>query len=504
MNDALSPNLRLIGRYAVLRELRRDRSSVTYIGMDPVMHREVVLKAVQLPAPATIPESNESEIAPLEAAFVRQAQAAGKLHHPHIVTVFDAGRVHNVAYLAIERVAGRSLAELLASGWRPEFVHCASVAARVADAIEHAHVNGLAHGHLGPQHVLLQADGSPKVEGFGGWIDGGSAGEDALVRTEKLLPYFQNELTEEARHRDVRSVAAVLHMMLTGKAPQLEADDKTAKSVLRLRPDTPNELARIVDDTLALEHPAGHRTAGDLRDGLTAFLWNERKSHVPPGTIGIPLAAPPMNTAQVDPQTSQYLPSRPATVAALRPPTRQVIEPESPGPPKRDERPATQEPPALAEPEPVVRTPEPSLAVAGSEFSQLAWHRTVEWVRGHRTAVAAVGGLIAFGVVLGVLLAQFAGRPSGAGLAGAMPAVTKVAEPPVFPPGAQGVVTFDIAPWGEVLVDNKPAGVAPPLAELKLSAGRHTIEIRHGELPAVAATVDVDPAKPMRIRHRFQ
>jgi serine/threonine-protein kinase len=147
---------------------------------------------------------------------VRQAQAAGKLHHPHIVTVFDAGRVHNIAYLAIERVAGRSLAELLAGGWRPEFVHCASIAARVADAIEHAHVNGLAHGHLGPQHVLLQADGSPKVEGFGGWIDSGSAGEDALVRTEKLLPYFQNELTEEARQRDVRAVAALLHMMLTG------------------------------------------------------------------------------------------------------------------------------------------------------------------------------------------------------------------------------------------------------------------------------------------------
>ncbi len=78
MNDALSPNLRLIGRYAVLRELRRDRSSVTYIGMDPVMHREVVLKAVQLPAPATIPDSNESEIAPLEAAFVRHTRTSSR------------------------------------------------------------------------------------------------------------------------------------------------------------------------------------------------------------------------------------------------------------------------------------------------------------------------------------------------------------------------------------------------------------------------------------------
>ena len=521
MNDALSPNLRLIGRYAVLRELRRDRSSVTYIGMDPVMHREVILKAVQLPAPATIPDSNESQIAPLEAAFVRQAQAAGKLHHPHIVTVFDAGRVHNVAYLAIERVAGRSLAELLAGGWRPELVHCASIAARVADAIEHAHVNGLAHGHLGPQHVLLQGDGAPKVEGFGGWIDSGAAGEDALVRTEKLLPYFQNELTEEARQHDVRSVAAVLHMMLSGKAPQFENDGQTSKSVLRLRADTPTELARIVDDTLAPEHPTGHRTAGDLRDALTAFLWNERKSHVPPGTIGIPLAAPPVRALvdpdPEDPEATLFLPprpstqTRPATVATLRPATRQVIAPDplpipAPATTSADQPVPTSEAPTL--PGLIAAAPrelDPSLAAASSEFTQLAWRRTGEWVRGHRTAVAAMGGLIAFGVILGVLLAQFAGRSTGASLAAALPSAAKApAAEAVFPPGTHGLVTFDIAPWGEVLVDNKPAGVAPPLAELKLAPGRHTIEIRHGELPAVAATVDVDPAKPLRIRHRFQ
>jgi serine/threonine-protein kinase len=517
MNDALSPNLRLIGRYAVLRELRRDRSSVTYIGMDPVMHREVVLKAVQLPAPATIPESNETQIAPLEAAFVRQAQAAGKLHHPHIVTVFDAGRVHNIAYLAIERVAGRSLAEFLAGGWRPEFVHCASIAARVADAIEHAHVNGLAHGHLGPQHILLQSDGAPKVEGFGGWIDNGTAGEDALVRTEKLLPYFQNELTEEARHRDVRSVAALLHMMLTGKAPQIDRETRVNVSVLQLRADTPAELARIVDDTLAPEHPAGHRTAGDLRDALTAFLWNERKSHVPPGTIGIPLAAPPPWSSVPDFEATQIKAPRPATharpvtVAPAKPQTRQVILPEAPaaamalstGPAAAP----TSEAPTLPGPAPVTTPPVPSLAGATSEFAQLAWQRSVEWVRGHRTAVAAVCGLIAFGVILGVLLAQFAGRPSGASLAAALPPAAAEKPSPVVAttlPGAQGLVTFDIAPWGEVLVDNKPAGVAPPLVELKLSAGRHTIEIRHGEAPAVAATVEVDPAKPLRIRHRFQ
>jgi serine/threonine-protein kinase len=482
MNEAISPNLRSIGRYTVLREVRRGKASVTYIGLDPVMHREVVLKVVSLPPPATL-ESGDVQIAPLEAAFVRQAQAAGKLHHPHIVTVFDAGRVHNLAYLAIERVAGRPLAELLAGGWRPELVHCASIGARVADAIEYAHVQGLAHGHLGPQHVIVQSDGAPKVEGFGGWIDSGSGDEEALARTERLLPYFQNELSEEARRRDVRALAALLHMMLTGKAPQADPDTKAPRSVLKLRSDVPPALARIVDDTLAPDHPAGHRTAGDLRDALTAYLWSERKSHVAPATIGIPLAAPPREhsaapvTAQIAPPTSPP-----------RPPSAQRAAPPADDPERTVVRPA----PAA------VRAAEPSLSEAGSDFAQLAWRRAVEWVTSHRTAVAAVAGLIGAGVVIGVLLAQFASR------AGPPQAVTVTDVPPAAPPPAFGIVTFEVAPWGEVLVDNKPVGVAPPLTELKLPAGRHTIEIRHGELPAVAATIEVDPAKPLRIRHRFQ
>ncbi|MFN3566071.1 MAG: serine/threonine protein kinase, partial [Burkholderiaceae bacterium] len=80
----------------------------------------------------------------------------------------------------------------------------------------------------------------------------------------------------------------------------------------------------------------------------------------------------------------------------------------------------------------------------------------------------------------------------------AAPAAAGAARP------ATGVIVLDVAPWGEVFVDNKPVGVTPPLAELKLPAGRHTIEIRHGDRPAIVAQVDVDPSKPQQIRHRFE
>jgi serine/threonine-protein kinase len=69
---------------------------------------------------------------------------------------------------------------------------------------------------------------------------------------------------------------------------------------------------------------------------------------------------------------------------------------------------------------------------------------------------------------------------------------------------AQGVVALAVAPWGTVLVDGEPRGTTPPLTQLTLPAGRHTIEIRNGDQTPYIAQVDVTPERPAQIRHRFQ
>jgi serine/threonine-protein kinase len=482
----------------VLRELRRDRASVVYLASDPVMHREVILKTVEMPPPAHQRDSIEADISPLEKAFVRQAQAAGKLQHPHIVTVFDAGRVHQTGYLAIERVHGRPLHELIVTGFRPEFVHCASIGARIADAIDYAHGQGLAHGHLGPQHVILQNDGAPKVEGFGGWIDGGRGGEDALHRTERLLPYFGNEVSDQDRRGDVRAIAGLLYMMLTGKAAGTEV-----LPVQVHRPEVPDALARIIDETLSAAPEAARRTAGDLRDALTAFIWNARKENVAPATIGIPLAAPP-ETPPPDGLAATQIEARPPPDALLAP-----TRPAPKAPPatlRIDGAPSTR-PAGRAESRPAAaarRTRPAAPAAEGptslAEVLRMLWTQSRPWLRKNRLVVGAVTGLIAAGVVIGVVLGLTAGsRTPG-------PAETvEVAVAPTAPqPVRNGLLKLDIAPWGEVFVDGKPIGVSPPLTEIPLTAGRHQIEIRYGDKGAVAAQVTVDPDQPLQIRHRFE
>jgi eukaryotic-like serine/threonine-protein kinase len=492
MSDSIVPQPRQFARYSLTRELRREAATTIYLALDPVMHREVVLKVVQLPPPSDAGHNQEAEIAPLEQAFVRQAQAAGKLNHPHIVTVFEAGRLNNLGYLAIERVNGRPLHELIASGWRPQFVHAASIGARVADALEHAHAQDVAHGHLGPMHVLLQADGVPKVEGFGGWIDNGTGGDDALHRTEKLLPYFHNELTEEMRARDVKAVAGLVYMMVTGKAPGPQP-----APLASVRSDAPAVLARLLDETLNPAAGRAHRSAGDLRDGLTAFIWNARKDNVAPATLGIPLAAPPREApdgpTQVRPPTagrptSELLtrtvePARPRSLGALR--TVRMAAPPAAGQAREERRPDPGQP-----------------AVS---LLQTLKTDALPWLRKNPIALGAVGAFVIAAIVLAMLLATFAGKTTAPAATAAAALPAPIAAPA---PVGEGSLLLSVLPWGEVIVDGKPMGVSPPLTELRLPAGRHAVEIRYnksnGETAAVTAQVDIDPAKPLQIKHSFE
>ncbi|HXY05566.1 MAG TPA: hypothetical protein VEI05_03385 [Burkholderiaceae bacterium] len=506
MSEALPPKARVIGRYSILRELRRERHSVSYAAVDPVMNRQLVIKAVEL-LPAG-PKLSSEERRRVEQAFVRQAQAAGRLQHPHIVTVFDAGLSHAFGFLVIERVNGRPLHELIASGLRPAFVQCASIAARIADALECAHSNGVAHGHLGPQHVYLLSDGSPKVSGFGGWIDDGASGDEALAGTARLLPFFQNEITEETRQRDIRAIGELLYMMLVGRAPPEARSANGAGSprngaspTLAARPDTPSVLARLVDQALQVGPGTGPKTAGAMRDALTSFIWNERTENIAPNTLGIPLAAPPS-------------PRQPVHVATLAP-AETVATVRETAPTINVTLPAAEVPQVDSPPAPQAAKPPPAPAARGAKSRASALpeslgpdlrallERLRPWAIRHRLPLFSAGALLSLGIFLGVLLGNVhrpeaaPGLPAGASTAAGVSASNSSAT-------TTAPVSFDIRPWGEVFVDGKAAGVAPPLTQIELSGGHHHIEVRHSIAPAWSTDIDVEGGTTIKIEHRFE
>jgi hypothetical protein len=500
--STLSPNLKLVGRYSVLRELRRDRYTSVYLAFDPVLNRELIVKAVQLH-----PTSGQDRAAHerVEQAFMRQAQAAGKLHHPHIVTVFDAGHVNRIGYLALEKVDGKLLDELLAEGYRPGFLQAADIVARVADAVEFAHARAIPHGHLSPSRIYLHGpERTPKVMGFGGWIDSGMTGDFELHGTDRLLPYFGDELSGEARRKDVRAVGALLFLLLTGTRPDvktLRAQGKGTESpILQLKPNAPLALAEIAEQALELGGARVFATAAQVRNALTTYLWGNR------GEMPLPNLA----TITGMPARLAVMPRSSATLTVATVVTS----------------------PARHEPARAPRSGWRAHAIAGLVGVVALVALAAIWLHAHPTGgrpnTATASGSAATGAAAAdpsapthpaseepaVATAPAAGgedrgaaaviEAPGAPAAGRSQPVRSLPARAAAATGAQGVIALAVAPWGSVFVNGDARGTTPPLTQLTLPAGRHTIEIRNGERTPYIAQVDVTPERPQQIRHRFQ
>ncbi|HEY6549358.1 MAG TPA: serine/threonine-protein kinase, partial [Vicinamibacteria bacterium] len=137
---------RQIARYVVEEELGRGMMGVVYRAHDPELGRTVALKTVQL-AFAVTPEEAES----FEKRFVAEARASARLAHPNIVIVHDVGRdpSSNALYIAFEHLRGRTLAEVAQDG-PMEWKKALRIAARVADALHSAHLQGVVHRDVKP------------------------------------------------------------------------------------------------------------------------------------------------------------------------------------------------------------------------------------------------------------------------------------------------------------------------------------------------------------------
>ena len=152
-----------LGRYTIERELGKGAMGVVYLGKDPKIGREVAIKTMALSS-----EFEGDELQEAKDRFFREAESAGKLDHPNIVRIFDAGDEHDLAYIAMEFLKGKDLVDNTKIPNLLPFDEMCDIFIKVGSALNHAHEQGVFHRDIKPANIMYDPESkTPKVADFG-------------------------------------------------------------------------------------------------------------------------------------------------------------------------------------------------------------------------------------------------------------------------------------------------------------------------------------------------
>jgi serine/threonine protein kinase len=263
------------GRYEILGELGRGAMGVVYKARDPQIDRLVALKTVSLWGQ----EADEEKEFRLR--FMNEAQAAGRLHHSGIVSVFDVGEnpENHDPYIVLEYVQGESLNRILSREKKLSLERSLKLAEEIADALDYAHAQGVIHRDIKPANILITQDGRAKIADFGiaklnlahFTIPGRVLGTPAYMAPEQLSGEGVDGRS------DLFSLGVILYALVTGHSPfqgtsattvcfKVANREPIAASALDMT--LPPQLDAVISRAMAKDANERYQRGSDFADDL--------------------------------------------------------------------------------------------------------------------------------------------------------------------------------------------------------------------------------------------
>jgi serine/threonine-protein kinase len=266
------------GRYRILEPLGKGAMGTVYKGEDPAIDRLIALKTIRLDFLASEDETKE-----LKDRLIREAQAAGKLSHPNIVTIYDVGEEGDLQYIAMEYLKGYTLDKLIKKKTELNYRIVAKIIIQVCDALSYAHQHGIVHRDIKPVNIMILDDFKVKVMDFGIARFGASSMTQSgvAVGTPSYISPEQLQGKPADRRSDIFSTGVVLYELLTKHKPfRAEDINSLMYSILNDKPTppsaindkTPTIFDRIVEKAMAKNAGERYQYASEVSDLLKDFV----------------------------------------------------------------------------------------------------------------------------------------------------------------------------------------------------------------------------------------
>ncbi len=266
----------MLGRYELEKELGKGAMGVVYQGRDPQINRVVAIKTMALAQ-----EFDEDELADVKQRFFREAETAGRLNHPNIVTMYDAGEAHDLAYIAMEFLQGRDLVAQTKPGALLPLPTVLSIIARVADALDYAHGQQVVHRDIKPANIMYEAASDQvKVTDFGiaRITDSSRTKTGMVLGTPSYMSPEQLAGKKIDGRSDLFSLGVTLYQMACGQLPfvgeslaqlMYKITNEAPTDILSIDPALPSCVVAVIDRALnknvAERYQRGAEMAADLR-----------------------------------------------------------------------------------------------------------------------------------------------------------------------------------------------------------------------------------------------
>lgn len=265
-----SADRRTVGRYRIVGRLGKGTMGLVYKGLDPKLNRPVAIKTIRFSD-----EFDSEQVQEIKERFLREAEIAGRLSHPAIVTIHDVGEDRDLTYMAMEYLEGKDLSHYAVKGRLLPLQAVVDVVARVAEAVDYAHSQEVIHRDIKPANIMLLKNGDVKVTDFGiaKAVSSSRTKTGVILGTPNYMSPEQIMGHRVDARTDIFSLGVLLFQLLTGRLPfhgenlsklLYAITQEKHPSVKALNPEVPRACEQIIDKALAKRPSDRFESAGAM------------------------------------------------------------------------------------------------------------------------------------------------------------------------------------------------------------------------------------------------